>query len=79
MHYAAANGNIQALKMLLAKNADVNVKNTAAETPLMKACQFIELDAIQFLLGIDGIDVLAQDTVRVFWLTIRTAKEHSTS
>lgn len=63
MHYAAANGNIQAMRMLLARNANVNVLNTAGETPLMKACQFIELDAIAFLLEIPGIDILAQDIV----------------
>lgn len=63
MHYAAANGNVQALQMLLAKGADVNVKNSAGETPLIKACQFIELDAIEFLIEYQGIDILAKDVV----------------
>lgn len=67
VHYAAANGNIIALKMLLNKGADPNCTNMAGETPLMKACQFIELEAVKFLTQLPGSDLNAVDVVTLFF------------
>ena len=63
LHYAAANGNVQMVRLLIQAGIDPNSKNNAGETPLMKACQFIELSTIDFLMGLPQVDIFCVDTV----------------
>lgn len=76
MHYAAANGNIEAIKQLLDKGAQINSHNNAGETPLMKACQFIEIDAIEFMLTIPGINISAEDVVNYLFISKSLRRQH---
>lgn len=63
LHYAASNGSLKMVKLLLQVGVDPNCKNHALETPLMKACQFIELETVDMLLMIPSVDVNAKDKV----------------
>lgn len=63
LHYAAANGNVQLAKLLIDNGADPNILNNAEESPLMKACQFVELGTIEFLLSIPTVDIHRRNVV----------------
>lgn len=64
LHYSAANGNVGLCQLLLRAGAEINGLNKARETPLMKACQYLETHVIEFLFGCPTIDVAARDLVR---------------
>lgn len=64
LHYSAANGNVALCELLLKAGAEINGLNKAKETPLMKACQYLETHVIEFLFGCPNIDVGARDLVR---------------
>ena len=49
--------------VLIRAGIDVNSKNNALETPLMKACQFIELEMIRFLVELPHVEVNCRDLV----------------
>ena len=63
LHYAAANGSLEMTDVLIRAGIDVNSKNNALETPLMKACQFIELEMIRFLVELPHVEVNCRDLV----------------
>ncbi len=73
LHYAAANGSVKMAATLIRAGVDLNSKNNALETPLMKACQFIELDMIRFLLELPNVDVNCRDLVASRDQTSRSA------
>ncbi|KAN0073515.1 Ankyrin repeat-containing domain protein [Elaphomyces granulatus] len=56
-------GDVAIVKSVLdhPSNIDPNVMNSFTGTALMKACSEGHLDVVQFLLGIEGIDVHRQD------------------
>ena len=64
LHYAAANGNVELAKLLIDNGINPNILNNAGETPLMKACQFIELGTIEYLLSIQLVDIHCRNVVR---------------
>lgn len=68
LHYAAANGSTQMAIILMQAGINPNTKNNALETPLMKACQFIELDMIRFLIEIPIVDIQCRDTVGYYFI-----------
>lgn len=63
LHYAAANGNVQLARMLIENGMNPNIRNDAGETPLMKACQFVELGTIEYLLSIPLVDIHCKSVV----------------
>lgn len=63
LHYAAANGNVQLVRILIEIGVNPNITNNAGETPLMKACQFIELGTIEYLLSNPKVDIHARNVV----------------
>jgi ankyrin repeat protein len=50
LHEAAANGNLNVMKLLVKYGADVNGRNTSGETPLHLAAHFGHADAADYLL-----------------------------
>jgi ankyrin repeat protein len=58
-------GDIAIVKSVLdhPSNIDPNVVNSSNYTALMEACRGGELDMVQFLLGIEGIDIHRQDSL----------------
>lgn len=63
LHYAAANGDVKMVKLLIEAGVDPNAKNNALETPLMKACQFIELYTIEYLMNQPQVEISCLDIV----------------
>jgi ankyrin repeat protein len=64
LHYAASNGNVQLVKLLIENGMNPNIMSHAGETPLMKACQFVELGTIEYLLSIPEVDIHCKNVVR---------------
>ncbi len=58
LHYAAESGNVEAIKFLVSKGADVNAVTTAYMTPLHYAAESGHVEAIKFLVS-KGADVNA--------------------
>ena len=50
LHYAAANGNVRVIEVLLAAGADINAFTSGGETPIMKAVFFMRNEAVRSLL-----------------------------
>lgn len=63
LHYAAANGNVELARMLIENGTDPNILNNAGETPLIKACQFIELGTIEYLLSLPTVNIHKRNVV----------------
>lgn len=61
LHYAATRGNIEIMRMLLAREAYVDAQAPNWATPLMYAAQFGSEDAVRLLLRNDA-DVWIRDT-----------------
>lgn len=51
LHLAAAANDLQTVQRLLAGGADVNAKDAAGDTPLLKAADGLHLDVIRLLVG----------------------------
>lgn len=63
LHFAASSGYLPIAEVLLAAGANLNQRNNAQETPLMKACGFGELEMIKFLLDRPDIEISNTDLV----------------
>jgi len=63
LHYACSCGNIDIAGELLAAGAQVNARNHAGETPLLKACGFTEIEMVEYLLAQPNIDTTIRDYV----------------
>ncbi|KAL8563959.1 hypothetical protein ACOMHN_025290 [Nucella lapillus] len=50
LHIACQQGNLDCVKLLLDKNADLLAKDKKGMTPFSKACQFNHLEVVKFLL-----------------------------
>ncbi|WP_265023276.1 ankyrin repeat domain-containing protein [Wolbachia endosymbiont (group A) of Epistrophe grossularia] len=61
LHLAARLGNLEAVKDLLGKGANVNAQNDTRETPLHVAAKKGHKDVVEALLNVNGINVNAQD------------------
>jgi ankyrin repeat protein len=60
IHFAAAEGNIEAVIQHLANGVDANVKNDFGFTPLLKAAQFGRREVAELLIA-KGADVSVKD------------------
>ncbi|MHC4750482.1 MAG: ankyrin repeat domain-containing protein [Planctomycetota bacterium] len=60
LHHAAANGEIEHVKLLISQGADVNVKNNDGQTPLHYAARRGHKEVVELLLA-NGADVNARD------------------
>jgi len=60
LHHAAANGEIEQVKLLISQGADVNVKDSAGQTPLNYAARKGHKEIVELLLA-NGADVNARD------------------
>ena len=60
IHFATAEGNIEAVIQHLANGVDVNVKNDFGFTPLLKAAQFGRREVAELLIA-KGADVSVKD------------------
>jgi len=60
LHYAASDGNIEAIRSWVASGADVNVIDNAERTPLMDACMNLKEECVTELLKL-GANVNAID------------------
>eukprot|EP00742_Colponemidia_sp_Colp-10_P024549 GILJ01029485.1.p1 GENE.GILJ01029485.1~~GILJ01029485.1.p1 ORF type:complete len:143 (-),score=27.12 GILJ01029485.1:167-547(-) len=58
LHSAAVNNSAAVLKLMLAKNVNINSKNTNGETPLHWAAAYARLSAILVLVN-NGADITA--------------------
>ncbi|XP_014788883.1 putative ankyrin repeat protein RF_0381 [Octopus bimaculoides] len=56
LHYAAENGNLQILCLLIEANFDINAKDNQGQTPLHIACHYRQLDIATCLIAL-GCDV----------------------
>lgn len=63
LHYACASGFVEAVNRLVQAGANYNLTNRAGETPLIKACQFAEIRAVELLLDLPQINLSAVDIV----------------
>lgn len=60
IYHAAANGEIEQVKLLISQGADVNVKDSAGQTPLHYAARKGHKEIVELLLA-NGADVNARD------------------
>lgn len=58
LHLAAADNDLESLKILLLNNAAVNKRDNELWTPLMRAALRGNLEALQILLAVQGVDLL---------------------
>lgn len=63
LHYAASSGYLPIIVDLLAAGANLNQRNNAQETPLMKACSFGELETIKYFVERPEIEISNVDVV----------------
>ena len=54
LHFACIAGNDPCVKLLIAKGADVSLRDKLGQTPLFKACQQGHLNVLRILMGIEG-------------------------
>ena len=57
LHVAVQNGLLEVVRVLIDKGADVNIRNTFLNTPLMKACKNRASEVALELIGNDRVDV----------------------
>lgn len=62
LHYAAANGDHECIEVLVNAGGNINLQNRAGESPLFKACFFVEKNTIQYMqTNIPQINITLQD------------------
>lgn len=54
IHYAATNGNLDIVKFLIDKKADVDAESPNGTTPLMMACKYGHIQVVKYLLDHDA-------------------------
>ena len=63
LHFAAANGSLEKVTLLVEAGADLEIKNNIGNTPIIAACYRDNVEVVQYLLnrGADFLEVNDQD------------------
>jgi ankyrin repeat protein len=75
LHYAAANGSVEAIALLLEHHAYIDTESPNKTTPLMMATRFGKLDAARLLIG-EGADLTLKNDLGMTALDFAKESQH---
>ncbi len=64
MHYAASSGNIKLLRKAIDSGLSINTANAAGETPLILAVRRNDINTVNEILKVDGLEIDKTDAMR---------------